>query len=126
MSNRSSRQKSVYTWAKAAFGSKHVDSVEQRGLRFAEEAIELAQGAGCDPATLHQLIDYVYSRPVGDIRSEIGGAGITLLCLAEACHVDADTAEEEELSRVLSLPLDHFKKRNEVKNKAGFNVVKDV
>jgi hypothetical protein len=89
-------------------------------LRLAEEAIEAAQSAGCDPATLHKLIDYIYARPAGSIHREIGGVGITLLALANAEGLNADACEHGELHRVLSKPLSHFTARNQVKNDAGF------
>lgn len=119
---RPGRQKRVHDWCAAAFGAGHAASVPQRGIRHAEEAIEAAQAAGCDPQMLHRLIDYVYSKPPGNIAQEIGGSGITLLALAQAAGIDADAEEVRELNRVLAKPLEHFAARNKVKNDAGFNV----
>lgn len=121
---RDRRQAQVYTWAKAAFGKSHVVSIEQRSIRFLEEAIELAQSGGCTEEIAHKLVSFVFARPVGTMASEIGGVGITLLCLAQAAHMSADECEVAEFLRVLDKPLEHFAARNKAKNQAGFNVVK--
>jgi hypothetical protein len=119
---RDELQRRVSQWCAAAFGDDHAASIEQRAVRFAEESIELAQACGADPAMLHRLIDHVYSRPVGDRAQEFGGVGVTLLALAQACKVSADDEERREFDRVLSIPLEHFARRNAAKNAAGFNV----
>lgn len=114
---RDVRQERTLAWVQAAFG---VDTVEQRGLRMLEEAIELYQAAGCDQAQAHALIDYVFSRPVGQVAQELGGLGVTLLALAATAGLSADQEEQREVERVLSKPLEHFKARNAAKNAAGF------
>ena len=101
-------------------GQDHASNVEQRGLRLVEEAIEAAQAAGCDPATLHKLVDYIYAKEPGDLRQELGGVGLCVLAMAAVAGFDADEAEEKEVNRVLSKPLDYFARRNKVKNDAGF------
>lgn len=117
---RDSRQACVAHWCALAFGKDQAASVEQRGLRLAEEAIEAAQAAGCDPAQLHKLIDYIYARPAGTMARELGGVGITLLALADAAGLSADDAELAELDRVLAKPFEYFTARNQAKNDAGF------
>lgn len=119
---RDARQCQVAEWCASAFGADHAASIPQRGIRHAEEAIEAAQAAGCDPAMVHRLVDHVYSRAPGELRQEIGGSGITLLALAAAAGASADGEESRELARVLSKPLEHFAQRNAAKNAAGFNV----
>jgi hypothetical protein len=48
----------------------------------------------------HQLLDYVYGRPVGDVFQEFGGVMITLaaLCLAQGLKIHQ--AGEIELARI--------------------------
>jgi hypothetical protein len=121
---RDSRQRKTAQWCAAAFGADHAASITQRGIRLAEEAIEAAQAAGCDPAMVHKLVDHVYSKPPGNLAQEIGGIGVTVLALAEAAGLSADSEEACEVSRVLSKPLSHFAARNKAKNDAGFNVVR--
>lgn len=121
---RLDRQSSVHKWCREAFGDDHAKSIEQRGIRLAEEAIEAAQAAGCNREMVHRLVDHVFDRPVGDLAQEIGGVGVTLLALAQAATIDADAEEIREFARVLSKPLSHFAARNAAKNAAGFNVMK--
>lgn len=119
---RDERQSGVASWCAAAFGADHATSIPQRGIRLAEEAVEAAQAAGCDRAMVHRLVDHVYEKPSGVLSQEIGGVGLTLLALSAAAHVSADAEEEREYLRVKAKPLEHFRKRNEAKNAAGFNV----
>lgn len=120
--SRDIRQQDVSNWCAAAFGADHAASIPQRGIRHVEEAIEAAQAAQCEREMVHKLVDYVFGRPVGDLRQEIGGSGLTLLALAQAAGISADKAECAEITRVLAKPLDHFAKRNRAKNDAGFGV----
>jgi NTP pyrophosphatase (non-canonical NTP hydrolase) len=128
---RDDRQWRAYQWAHAAFGPEQMVSTGQRAIRFLEEAVELYQAvihlqdAVSDDeakAMAHAMVDYVFNREPGDAKSEFGGVGLTLLCLAQCMSYSADGAEADELARVLSKPLAHFKARNQVKNDAGFNV----
>ncbi len=113
---RDQRQAAVYTWAQAAFGTEQATSLPQRGLRLLEEAIEAYQAAGGAAEPAHR-------RPAGSMKQELGGVGVTVLALAAAAGLSADEAEIEEVDRVLSKPIEHFRKRNEVKNQAGFLAV---
>lgn len=117
---RDQRQSRVAKWCADAFGQEQTTSVEQRGLRLAEETIEAAQAAECNPATLHKLVDYVYARPVGELRQELGGVGLCLLAMANAASLSADDIECAEIARVFSKPLSVFSERNKQKNDAGF------
>ncbi len=121
--SRSVRQAQVYAWCRLAFGEEHANSLHQRGLRLLEEAIEAYQAAGGAADMAHRLVDHVFSNPVGALNQELGGVGVTLLALAAAASLSADEEEDREVDRVLSKPLEHFRKRNEAKNAAGFNVV---
>jgi len=123
VSERDKRQAVVGEWCAAAFGVEHTKSVPQRGIRMIEEAIELAQACGCDPAMVHKLVDFVYSRPPGTIGQELGDVGTTVLALANAAGLSADVEEAREIVRVLSKPVEHFTVRNEAKNAAGFDAL---
>lgn len=119
---RDGRQRAIARWCADAFGKEHAENLAQRGVRHAEEAIELAQAAGTPREMLHQLVDYIYDRPPGELAQEIGGSALTLLALAAAAKLSVDTEEAREIARVLAKPLAHFTARNEAKNAAGFNV----
>lgn len=141
---REERQSRAMTWAKAAFTVEEATSLPQRGLRLLEEAIELFQaciwkGGGMPwpksfaegeaavvvlmqqaRAKAHELVDFVFARPAGEIVQELGGVSVCMLVLAEAHGTSVDTCERLELQRVLEKPIEEFTKRNAAKNAAGF------
>lgn len=117
---RDDRQREVAQWAARTFGIDQASSVPQRALRMLEEAIEAAQAAGVDQAMARKLLDFVFDRPVGKLAQEIGGVGLTLLCLAEAVGHSAEALEVIEVERVKRKPIEHFRARNQAKNDAGF------
>jgi NTP pyrophosphatase (non-canonical NTP hydrolase) len=119
---RDLRQARTHAWCVAAFGDHDARSVQLRGLRLVEEAIEAAQAAGCDAGMVHRLVDHVYAKPVGELVQELGGVSVTLLNLAQAAGFSADRAERLEIERVLSRPLADFAARNAAKKQAGFDV----
>lgn len=118
--NRHVRQFIAHRWAERTFGKEHTNSLEQRAIRALEEMIELYQRCGGHSIMAHELIEYVFNRPVGDLKQEIGGVGLTLLILGQTAGVNVDIAEEDEFNRVLVMPTEHFVARNKEKNKAGF------
>ena len=73
-------------------------------------------------AMAHKLVDFVFSRPKGEIAQELGGVGVTVLLLAEAAGCSAEMEEAREVLRVLAKPLAHFKARTQAKTEAGFLV----
>lgn len=95
-----SYQNRVQAWLHACFGSEVSANQAERNHRFFEEAVELVQACGCTQAEANQLVDYVYSRPVGKKEQEVGGVmiGLSGLCLAQG--IDFVHAGETELSRV--------------------------
>ncbi len=69
-------------------------------LAALEEALELVQACGCAAAEAHQLVDYVYGRPQGDVNQEVGGVMVTLAALCLANGVDMHAGGEAELARI--------------------------
>jgi NTP pyrophosphatase (non-canonical NTP hydrolase) len=113
----------VFSWAKAAFGEEQATSLQQRGLRLLEEAVEAFQSVGGDISQAHKLVGYVFARPPGVLHQELGGVGVTVLALAAAAGLSADEEESREVSRILAKPLKHFTDRNQAKNDAGLCAV---
>lgn len=117
---RNTRQATVFAWGSKAFGREQMNSPRQRGLRFMEEAIELAQALDVDLGQLHKLLDYVYGRPKGEPAKELGGVGVTMLALAQCLNLSAEHTECVEVRRILAEPIEKFTARNQDKNDAGF------
>lgn len=93
-------QARVQPWMLACFGEAISSDKTERNQRFLEEALELVQACGCTQHEAHQLVDYVYARPIGEPHQEVGGVMVTLaaLCLAHGLDMHADA--ETELERI--------------------------
>ena len=117
------RQNRVFDWVTKAFGPDHANHVQQRSLRFLEEAIELYQAAGGNLDQAHKLLDFIFARPVGELSKEIGAVVLSLLSVAAAAGWDADEEEQREVDRVTSKDPEVFAERNRQKNEAGFDAL---
>jgi hypothetical protein len=93
-------QQRVQPWMLACFGETIAGDQEERNHRFLEEALELVQSTGCTASEAHQLVDYVYGRPVGEPAQEVGGVMVTLAALCLANGLDMHAAAETELARI--------------------------
>jgi hypothetical protein len=90
----------AYRWAVQCFGLKDATDKQVRTHRFLEEALELAQACGCTADDAHQLVDYTFGRPVGDIDQEVGGTMVTLAILCAVMNSrEFLQAGEAELNR---------------------------
>lgn len=93
-------QARVQPWMLECFGEAIAGDREERNHRFLEEALELVQSTGCTASEAHQLVDYVFGRPVGEPTQEVGGVMVTLAALCLANGLDMHDAAEVELARV--------------------------
>lgn len=93
-------QQRVWPWLLACFGEKIAGDREERNHRFLEEALELVQATGCTRSEAHQLVDYVFDRPIGEPHQEVGGVQVTLAALCLANALDMHKAGEDELARI--------------------------
>lgn len=93
-------QQRIQPWMLACFGAEIAADKAERNHRFLEEALELVQATGCSAGEAHQLVDYVYGRPVGEPVQEIGGVMVTLAALCLAHGMDMHGAAETELARI--------------------------
>ena len=93
-------QERVRPWMMACFGETISNDLQERNHRFLEEALELVQSTGCTQSEAHQLVDYVFGRPVGDPAQEVGGVMVTLAALCLAAKMDMHAAGETELARI--------------------------
>lgn len=95
-----SYQTRVLNWLMACFSMEICRDTIERNHRFLEESLELVQSLGCTASEAHQLVDYVYGRPVGEPAQEVGGVMNTLAALCAAANLDMEVCGEVELARV--------------------------
>lgn len=93
-------QSRVQPWMLECFGQEIAADKIERNHRFYEEATETVQANGMTRSEAHQLVDYTYDRPVGELHQEIGGVMVTLAALCLASGQDMHVAGETELARI--------------------------
>lgn len=89
----------VGRWMEVCFGDEIAADKVERNYRFFEEATELVQACGMTKEDCLRLIDYVYDRPVGEKKQEVGGVMVTLAALCLPNGIDMNNAGEAELER---------------------------
>lgn len=93
-------QERVHKWILHCFGATIGADKIERNHRFLEESLELVQAGGCTASEAHQLVDYVFARPIGETFQEAGGVMTTLAALCNAHEINLSNAAEAELARV--------------------------
>jgi hypothetical protein len=93
-------QKRAQYWAKKCFGLTLATDRNERNQRFSEEAIELVQACGMTKREVLGAVDYVYNRPVGEKRQEVGGTYTTLALLCAANGIDMVAEGERDLLEI--------------------------
>jgi hypothetical protein len=93
-------QARVQPWMMACFGAEIAGDRMERNHRFFEEATETVQANGMTRSEAHQLVDYTFDRPIGELHQEIGGVMVTLAALCLASGEDMHAAGETELARI--------------------------
>ena len=96
-------QRRVAEWLAACFPPSVCADREERTHRFLEEALELAQSSGCSRQNAHSLVDYVFSRNVGEPDLEVGGVIVTLAGLCSTFGIDMSEALSRRFG--LAVPL---------------------
>lgn len=112
----------IWDWGVSCFGIDHMRNPKVRGLRFIEEAVEVAQALDIPRERMIDVINIVYSKPPGQMMEELGGALLTLSVLCRlVSNKDMDEILEIELRRCLAKPAGTMTKRNEERNKLGLD-----
>lgn len=111
-----SYQSDVDEWMQACFGPEISASITERNHRFLEEALELVQSNSCTASEAHQLVDYVFGRPIGDRKEEIGAVKLTLAALCNATGDDMTACGEAELERCWAY-IDNIRAKHATKPK---------
>jgi len=107
-------QEKVAEWIAAAFGAESKYNVAERSHRFLEEALELYQSVGCTKEDATKLIEYVYDRPAGEVKQEIGAVALTLFSLGDSTGADVEACAVSELVRVWA-KIDQIRAKNSAK-----------
>lgn len=98
-SRQPSFQERVRHWLLACFGEKISNDKVERNHRFLEESLELVQSCGCTISEAHQLVEYVFNRPVGQPEQEVGGVMTTLSALCLSRGINVEESADTELAR---------------------------
>jgi len=107
-------------WALHTFTSNLVYNQQERCARFIEEALELVQALGFRKNRVLQLVEYVYDRPKGEPKQELGGVMNTLSLLAITAQMDPHEAGEVELNRCWD-NIQKIREKNDLKDKPYLN-----
>lgn len=89
----------VRSWLTKVFGRPALNDVEERALRFGEEALELIQSLGVSQHQAEALVKQVFDKPEGAPRQELGGTLVTLASLCVVTGMDAEDAYRTEFMR---------------------------
>lgn len=100
MDNNLSYQERLEEWLLECFDESVINNKEERSYRFLEESLELVQSSNMTKEEALKLVDYVYSRPKGEISQEVGGVMTTLGALCIVYEIDMLQLAEIELDRV--------------------------
>lgn len=92
-------QRATLHWLITTFGQAYITSLDERALRFFEEAGELCQSAGMTKEQALAMVEYTWSREPGEPVQELGGATVTLSLLATALGLQHGEAARNELQR---------------------------
>jgi hypothetical protein len=92
-------QRRVADWVVDTFGEKVATDKAERNFRFLEEALELVQACGATKDDVLKLVEYVFSRPVGELPQEVGGTVVTLAALCNGFDVRMEKCAWDELAR---------------------------
>jgi hypothetical protein len=89
----------AFDWAERCFTNTTLLNKTERCARFLEEALELVQSLDLAKDKALALVEYVYNRPTGEPRQELGGVQVTLAVLCIVHGFDPDVWGEIELAR---------------------------
>jgi len=72
-------QSRCWNWVASAFPKAIYNNLEERTLRFTEEALELVQAAGLSKERVLSVVEHVYAKEPGEVHQELGGSMVTFL-----------------------------------------------
>ncbi len=115
-------QGDVAGWMGKCFPPSLSSNMTERGDRLLEEVLELLQAHGYDSARVPTLVNYVFSRPVGEPAQEVGGVMVTLAAYCSVADLDMHAAGDAELARINQPEvMDKIRRKQEAKNALHFD-----
>ncbi len=115
-------QAGVAEWMGQCFLPSLYSNMTERGDRLLEEVLELLQAHGYDKARVPTLVDYVFSRPVGEPAQEVGGVMVTLAGYCWVAGLDMHAAGDTELARITQPDvMGKIRAKQEAKNALHFD-----
>lgn len=108
------RQQRAFAWAAGVYGES---GMGRRVLAFRglEEFVELVQTQGLSLDDVIRTAKYVYERPPGDTKTEIGDVRLMVDIMAEGLGVSSDSCHINCLSRIQSLDPDKCRSKENAK-----------
>jgi hypothetical protein len=117
MSEESLFQKLVGKWMEKTFHHLLYRNRIERGDRLLEEVLELLQSHDYPPERVTTLVEYVYNRPKGDPKQEVGGVMITLAGYCHVADLDMHHLGWQELIRIMQPEvMEKIRKKQAAKN----------
>ena len=92
-------QQRVVNWLRVCYVGIR-QAPKTRAFRFTEESLELTQACGISKDEVLELVDYVYSRPVGTIEKEAGAVILTLSAVCSNYGIDMHEVAYNEIDRM--------------------------
>ncbi|MBB5769132.1 hypothetical protein [Xanthomonas euroxanthea] len=115
-------QAGVSKWMGKCFLPSLYSNTTERGDRLLEEVLELLQSNGYDRTRVATLVDYVYSRPVGEPAQEVGGVMVTLAGYCWVAGLDMHAEGARELQRITQPDvMANIRRKQEAKNALHFD-----
>lgn len=115
-------QAGVSKWMGECFLPSLYSNTTERGDRLLEEVLELLQSNGYDRTRVATLVDYVYSRPVGEPAQEVGGVMVTLAGYCWVAGLDMHAEGARELQRITQPDvMAKIRRKQEAKNALHFD-----
>jgi NTP pyrophosphatase (non-canonical NTP hydrolase) len=116
-------QQLMRQWALLVFGPRNEEITPYiRSLRLLEEVLELCQTDNVSLRDIATIIDQVYSKPVGERASEVGGVVTCLVAYCDVAGLDLEERFFAEFTRIMDPKLmEKVRNRNLSGDKIGFN-----
>lgn len=106
-------------WCADTYGVDKARSRRWQALRFLEEAIELADAEGLKMHDVFNVARFVFDKPPGNTREEIGDVAICLKVLAENADTTVEYALTDCVMRIIAMSPDRLPDSEAKKVAAG-------